>query len=126
MSKVDVAAGRVDPGGLDRLGVAASSQLRVSSVTGEGVERARQAVAAWFSCGGAAEGAVPGSARQVDCLRRAAESVSRAVEQARGGWTEDVVVLSIEEAAKALAELTGKRVSEETLNQVFSRFCVGK
>ncbi|MGI6667469.1 MAG: hypothetical protein ACOX5Q_08515 [Bacillota bacterium] len=50
------------------------------------------------------------------------EALSRRSE----GWTEDVVVLCLEEALEALAELTGKDVSEETLEQVFARFCVGK
>jgi tRNA modification GTPase len=126
VSKVDVGAGRARPRDIEGLGLPLSRQVRVSCVTGEGLEQVEEIVAAWFSRGGAVEGAVPGSARQVDCLRRAEGSVSQALAQAGAGWTEDVLVLCVEEAARALAELTGKRVSEEALNQVFSRFCVGK
>jgi tRNA U34 5-carboxymethylaminomethyl modifying GTPase MnmE/TrmE len=42
------------------------------------------------------------------------------------GWTDDVISLVLEEGARALAELTGKDVSEATLDIVFERFCVGK
>lgn len=97
----------------------------VSSVTGKGLEQVRSIVSQWFS-GGHPESALPGSARQVDCLRRAEQALAEALERRKTGWTEDVVVLALEEAAGALAELTGRRVSEAALEQVFSRFCVGK
>lgn len=126
ISKVDTGAGRVGLASLAALGIGPANRVRVSCVTGEGLDELKDSVIRWFARGGAAEGAVPGSARQVDCLRRARVSVSHAIAQSKTGWTEDVVVLSVEEAAAALAELTGKRVSQETLDQVFSRFCVGK
>ena len=40
--------------------------------------------------------------------------------------TPDVVTISITEAAAALAELTGERVTDSVVNEVFSKFCVGK
>ncbi|MGE5579750.1 MAG: tRNA uridine-5-carboxymethylaminomethyl(34) synthesis GTPase MnmE [Bacillota bacterium] len=97
----------------------------VSTVTGKGLEQVKNAVSRWFAAGHP-ESALPGSARQVDCLRRAERALSAALERRQTGWTEDVVVLALEEAAGALAELTGKRVSEAALEQVFARFCVGK
>lgn len=99
--------------------------VAVSSVTGKGLEQVKKIVSGWF-LGGHPESALPGSARQVDCLRRAEQALSAALERRETGWTLDVVVLALEEAAGALAELTGKRVSEAALEQVFSRFCVGK
>lgn len=126
VSKIDAGAGRVGAPDLERLGAGPANVFRVSCVTGEGLDALKEAVTGWFAKGGAPEGAIPGSARQVDCLRRAAEWISQAVSQAADGWTEDVVVMSVERAAGALAELTGKQVSKETLEQVFSKFCVGK
>ena len=72
------------------------------------------------------EAVLPGSARQVDCLERAYQAVKDALYYLDEGWTDDVVVLCIEEAAQALMELTGKKVSQETLDRIFSKFCVGK
>ena len=40
--------------------------------------------------------------------------------------TLDAVTVSLEEAISALRELDGDRVTEEVVNRVFSRFCVGK
>ncbi len=63
----------------------------VSSVTGKGHEHVRSIVSQWFS-GGHPESALPGSARQVDCLRRAEQALAAALERRKTGWTEDVVV----------------------------------
>jgi tRNA modification GTPase len=106
--------------------VARGSCVLASAVTGEGLEEIKKRVVGYFKGGEDPRLLAPGSARQVDCLRRAHSSLSEALERRGEGWTEDVVVLLLEEAARALAELTGKDVAEEALREVFSRFCVGK
>ena len=40
--------------------------------------------------------------------------------------TLDAVTVSLEGAVAALLELTGERVTEAVVDEVFSRFCVGK
>lgn len=123
-SKADVSPRKVTEGELSE--VAGGSYVMASAKTGEGLEEIKNRVTGWFSRGHAPDLLSPGSARQVDCLRRASSSLGEALSSHAEGWTEDVVVICLEEALKALAELTGKDVSEETLEQVFSRFCVGK
>ena len=44
----------------------------------------------------------------------------------RAGVTLDAVSVSMEEALDALGELTGRTAREEIVQQIFSRFCVGK
>lgn len=123
VNKADLGAGLVSEAQLREL--VGDNWVKVSTVTKEGLERLREAVVGWFA-ESHPEGALPGSARQVDCLRRAEAALSTALGTQAEGWTEDVVVLGVESAAAALAELTGKRVSDEALDQVLSRFCVGK
>jgi tRNA modification GTPase len=36
------------------------------------------------------------------------------------------VALDLKLAAEALGEITGETVTEETITQIFARFCVGK
>ena len=38
----------------------------------------------------------------------------------------DLLFIDLEDAAAALGEITGETVQEEIIEQVFSRFCVGK
>ena len=42
------------------------------------------------------------------------------------GETLDAVTVMIEEALSYLLELTGEKASEAVVDEVFSRFCVGK
>jgi tRNA modification GTPase len=37
-----------------------------------------------------------------------------------------VVAIDVKIAAEALGEITGETVTEETISQIFARFCVGK
>ena len=42
------------------------------------------------------------------------------------GVTLDAVGVELDEGIAALEELTGKRVSDRVVDEVFARFCVGK
>jgi tRNA modification GTPase len=122
VNKTDIA--RVDPEPYEK--ACAGKWVGVSSITGEGLEELKAKVVHMFDAGAIQDSVLLGTARQVDCIRRAKEAVNRAMICLREGWTDDVVVLSLEEGAGALAEISGKKVSEEVLDQIFTRFCVGK
>ena len=64
--------------------------------------------------------------RQRNAAEEALRSVSEALEAIRLGITLDAVTVIIEEAIHHLLELTGERVTEAVVSQVFSHFCVGK
>lgn len=55
--------------------------------------------------------------------RSAVEQGSTALEQ---GLTLDAVTVCVEDALASLFQLTGQRVSDEIIDQVFEQFCVGK
>ena len=57
---------------------------------------------------------------------RCLESVNAAVEALKAGFAEDAAAVCIDEALAAVLELTGERVSDTVVQEVFSRFCVGK
>lgn len=64
--------------------------------------------------------------RQRDCALRARKLLFEVCETIRAGYTLDAVDVALESALSALMELSGQRVSEAVVQQVFSRFCVGK
>ncbi len=123
INKTDLGPALVD--GEEIREVAPENRIPVSTVTGKGLSQVKGRVLSWFSVGHP-EGALLGSARQIDCLRRAEEALTLVLNARSEGWTEDVVIVALESAAGAFAELTGRKVSEEALEQVFARFCVGK
>ena len=64
--------------------------------------------------------------RQRDCVRRSLDALGEAVQAVRAGVTYDAVSVCLEDAVSPLMELTGERVSDVVIEQVFERFCVGK
>ncbi|GAA6760152.1 tRNA uridine-5-carboxymethylaminomethyl(34) synthesis GTPase MnmE [Thermus oshimai] len=94
--------------------------LRVSSLTGEGLEalkaRIREAL-----LGEEGEGGVFLSDRQKEALLRAKERLEEALT-----LPEDLMGLALEEAVRALNALLGRDVTEEVVDRVFRNFCVGK
>ncbi len=64
--------------------------------------------------------------RQLSAARRALESLQMARQDFEFGMTLDAVTVGMENAISALLELTGESVSEKVLDEVFSKFCVGK
>ncbi|WP_034388245.1 tRNA uridine-5-carboxymethylaminomethyl(34) synthesis GTPase MnmE [Deinococcus sp. YIM 77859] len=95
--------------------------LPVSAVTGEGLPELRAAIQAAL-LGDAARGeAWLTTERQADAARRALAHV-----QAARTLPDDLAGYELEEALRALAELTGRDVQEDVVDAVFRNFCVGK
>jgi tRNA modification GTPase len=97
--------------------------VRVSALTGEGLEELRHALAArvgYFP----AEHALAARRRHLDALRRAREAVKRSAPALAAG-----IELAAEElrlAQRALGEVTGEFTSEDLLAEIFASFCIGK
>ncbi len=64
--------------------------------------------------------------RQRDCAKRALDALREAKDAHRMGITLDAVGVEVQSALEALMELTGEQASERVIDEVFSKFCVGK
>ena len=96
-------------------------------MTGEGLELLLDRLDALFPQGsGGAAGEMLTNARQAENARRALLALSEAEEALSAGFTPDAVLVGVEDAMKALGELTGIQVGEDVTARIFQRFCVGK
>jgi tRNA modification GTPase len=104
-----------------------AATLRVSAATGEGLEELRRSLAALLGAGraGGLAGAVA-NPRHADALTRARDALERAARAAAAGSPGEIVALELRESLAAMGEVTGRNVSEELLERIFSRFCIGK
>lgn len=66
------------------------------------------------------------SARQKDALCLAAESMKKVIESIDNGMPEDFYSIDLMDAYEALGSITGEEVGEDLINEIFSRFCMGK
>jgi tRNA modification GTPase TrmE len=99
----------------------------ISAARGEGLAQLEEAVRALAGTAGFDPGAaLIANERQLDCVRRAGEGVKLALDALESGLTLDAVSVGIADALSALCELTGERVSEQVIDRVFEKFCIGK
>lgn len=73
-----------------------------------------------------AEQGVIANERQKRCLENSLKSVNEALEALENGENLDAITVLLDESADYLLELTGEKITESVVNEVFSRFCVGK
>ena len=106
----------------------AAEGVRISCVTGEGIETLAEAIVESVAGGAGAhrDWSLAINARHADCLRRARGYV----EAARGALTRDLspefIAEELRAAMDAVGEVVGKVDSEEILGKIFSTFCIGK
>ena len=99
----------------------------ISAEKGEGVEALAEAVARVTGVAGlSAAEPLLATERQRDCAARCLACLREAEEALRMGMPLDAAAVSLDGAIGAILELTGERTTEAVVDEVFSRFCVGK
>jgi len=112
----------------ERLGVGAEV-VATSAVTGEGIEALGAALVRAVE-GGTVDRQAAGpvvTARHRSALEQAAAALARADRVARRpGDADELVALELGEALQALGAILGRAVHGDVLDEIFSRFCIGK
>ena len=99
------------------------NSLYISAVTGAGLEELEKRVAAFGACAG--ESALT-QTRHMALARQAAGSLRAAADACAQSGAIDVAAVDLHEALAALGRVTGEQVDERLMDDIFSRFCVGK
>ena len=66
------------------------------------------------------------SQRQYDCAWKASEAIDSGISLIDSNEPEEIIVSLLREALENIGELTGRVTSEDILNSIFSKFCIGK
>ena len=95
---------------------------------GDGISEIEDAVENLVYQGGVrpGESLLVTNARHEDILRRASILLSDAVSSAKAEEPLDIVEIDIHEAYTILGEIIGEAVSDDIIDEVFARFCLGK
>lgn len=107
----------------------------VSATTGQGIDALREAIAETLGVGTATDAGAVVNERHRGLLERADAALGEAIALAEsgadegaggGGFDAVLAAQALREAAEALGAIVGRNVSEDVLDAVFSRFCIGK
>lgn len=111
----------------EHLGCEFERCIGMSAKEGTGLEELREVIEEMFYKGEVTpEMGILANERQLGCARAARSSIEQAIDALCMGENLDAVTVLLDEAAEELMNLTGERVSEKVVEDVFSRFCVGK
>lgn len=101
--------------------------IEISARNNEGIDELRVLIENIFLCGDIDyNNAIISNERQFAALCRARDSIIIARDTLMSGFTPDVASMELEIALAALGEIDSRKASEEVVNAIFSRFCIGK
>mgnify|MGYP001171178782 CR=1 FL=1 len=102
--------------------------IRMSVKTGEGLERLEKAISDLFFSGEIESGGmtVVSNVRHIHLLQQAKKALEDALQGAALRMPIDMIQIDLRNAWERLGEIIGDTVSETLIDEIFSRFCLGK
>ena len=99
----------------------------VCALTGSGLEELREAVyQAVMGSAHKSPAVLITNVRHRDALTKADEAIQRAISSMKQEEPLEFTAFEVREALSRLGEITGETCTDEILNDIFSRFCIGK
>lgn len=115
------------PQKIDAKYITSKNILYVSASKGSGIKEISEEISKMFINGSSSDGAqLYANERQRSLCEHSSEYLLQARQAVLDGITLDGVTVLIDEAANSLLTLSGEKATEAVVNDVFSRFCVGK
>jgi len=103
--------------------------VRISALTGQGIDDLKGAIHDTYTGGGQALADVDGvvtSLRQAEALKKIREGCGCLMEGLKESREPELLAVDLQEAILGVGELTGELTVDEVLEEIFSRFCIGK
>ncbi|MCK5352305.1 tRNA uridine-5-carboxymethylaminomethyl(34) synthesis GTPase MnmE [bacterium] len=103
--------------------------VKISALTGQGIDALKGAIHDTYTGGGQAITEMDGvvtSLRQAEALKKVRDGCGRVMEGLRESREPELLAVDLEEALLGVGELTGEVTVDEVLEEIFSRFCIGK
>lgn len=100
--------------------------IHVSALKGENIEKISKKLYA-LACEDKAmqSGLMVASERHISALKSAKENIDNALQEIEN-FTLDLITIDLNLAYQSLGEITGSTTSEEIIDAIFSKFCLGK
>ena len=102
--------------------------IPISVKENKGFEQLKEQLKELFFGGSiiSADDGILGNVRHKNALYQAKEAMKRALVTITTKMPEDFISMDLQDANRALGEITGDTVDEEIINRIFTKFCLGK
>lgn len=102
--------------------------IKISAKTKEGIEDLYEQILKMFKLNEIEinDGEVITNIRHKNQIRKAIDALKQAKQGLKIKIPIDIIAVSLKESIEDLSEITGENVSEDIINNIFSKFCLGK
>lgn len=102
--------------------------VQISAKTGEGIESLFKAMKqkAIGSENYSEKGAIVSNLRHFNALKKAKQHLVQAKESVQNGMSGEFIAVDLRNAESSLGEIIGKVTTDDILNNIFAKFCIGK
>ena len=125
LNKIDLGEQKVDLKLINKLN---KPIIKLSAKTGEGVEELYNVIVELFNINELEldKGEIITNLRHKTQIKKAIESIKNSVISIKENMPIDIVSINIKEILINLGDITGDNVTDEIINKIFSKFCLGK
>ena len=105
-----------------------SADVFISALTGEGIDSlfSKLKEKVFGNSVYTEKSAIISNLRHYQCLKRSRESLIKALKGSEENLSGEYIASDIRNATIAMSEIIGEVTSEDVLNNIFSKFCIGK
>ena len=112
----------------ENIAVLNKKTIKISTKTKENVEKLYNAISEMFENSEIenGEGAIVTNVRHKNQIILAIDNVNKAIETIETNMPIDIIAIYVKQILEELSKITGDNVSEDIINEIFSKFCLGK
>ena len=112
----------------DRLKVSSNNILEVSVKENEGIEELYDNMAQVFNIGEieTENTYIITNIRHKQAIKNAKDSINQAIEVINNKMPVDITAIYFKQAVEEINKITGENVTDDIINEIFSKFCLGK
>lgn len=112
---------------IDELSTFSDKIVELSALNGSGTEKLKEIIEEMIGISEIEPSdVVISSERQLNSLKNVKEIIEKSIDETDFGMTLDAITVLLQDAMEILMNFTGENASEEIVNRVFEKFCVGK
>ena len=102
--------------------------IKISALKKEGIEDLYEKISSLFNLNQISvdNDIVITNERHKIQIQKAIKNLEKAIESLNINMPIDIVAISLKDVLSDLGEITGEEASEEIINEIFARFCLGK
>jgi tRNA modification GTPase len=126
INKCDLPAAFTDDAIASR--IAGMKPLRISAKFGQGIDNLKEAIYDKMINDRSYKGGevIITNLRHCMALEKTIEAIQPALSGLKNNISPELIAYELEEARNCLGELSGQKTNKDTLNRIFSNFCIGK